>query len=149
MKKRGPAGFYALSIKQNQKCGLLVLFASSSKIVVSHVFQMLFQQPRLSRLSRPSRALSPLSPLACLTPVFPPRASFPSSLSRASRVYAYAPALGVFSMSTLYSLSSFFLLYKRNIIKKSFPSLLPLPLSLPRPSLASLARVMYPTCFAS
>ena len=143
MKKRGPAGLYALSIKQNQKCGLLVLFASSSKIVVSHVFQMLFQQPRLSR------ALSPLSPLACLTPVFPPRASFPSSLSRASRVYAYAPALGVFSMSTLYSLSSFFLPYKRNIIKKSFPSLLPLPLSLPRPSLASLARVMYPTCFAS
>lgn len=136
MKKRGPAGFYALSIKQNQKCGLLVLFASSSKIVVSHVFQMLFRQPYLSRL-------------ACLTPVFPPRASFPSSLSRASRVYAYAPALGVFSMSTLYSLSSFFLPYKRNIIKKSFPSLLPLPLSLPRPSLASLARVMYPTCFAS
>ena len=133
MKKRGPAGFYALSIKQNQKCGLLVLFASSSKIVVSHVFQMLFQQPRLSRASHLSFPLVPRFP----------------RLSRPSRVYAYAPALGVFSMSTLYSLSSFFLPYKRNIIKKSFPSLLPLPLSLPRPSLASLARVMYPTCFAS
>ena len=146
MKKRGPAGFYALSIKQNQKCGLLVLFASSSKIVVSHVFQMLFQQPRLSRLSR---ALSPTSRLSRASRLsFPLVPRFPR-LSRPSRVYAYAPALGVFSMSTLYSLSSFFLPYKRNIIKKSFPSLLPLPLSLPRPSLASLARVMYPTCFAS
>ena len=135
-----------MSIKQNQKCGLLVLFASSSKIVVSHVFQMLFQQPRLSRLSR---ALSPTSRLSRASRLsFPLVPRFPR-LSRPSRVYAYAPALGVFSMSTLYSLSSFFLPYKRNIIKKSFPSLLPLPLSLPRPSLASLARVMYPTCFAS
>lgn len=105
------------------------------QVVVSHVFQMLFQQPRLSRLSR---ALSPTSRLSLASRLsFPLVPRFPR-LSRPSRVYAYAPALGVFSMSTLtLSLLSFSLI--KEIYKEKFSLSPPTP-TLTLTTLARFAR---------